>query len=264
MSGFAFEVITLTPDLAQRMLEGQVKNRPVHQHRVVRYKDQILRGEWELTGQGLILDELGKMIDGQHRCLAVIDAGVPIAISVTSGVPRKMFDLIDGSLPRSTGDVLDVPNNNMVAAALVILNRDYKCANVGIHIPMLPREGRILLDSHPDLGASASWVTGRKQLRKMIRGGVLTYCHYRAGMIDRVARNEFFNRLADGVGLSAKSPVLALRGVLAVVNGEKKTERYQLAVIIKAWNFFLAGKPVASLRFSTENEAFPTWTKALP
>lgn len=255
------EIIDLTPDLARRLIANQVHNRPVSKARVALYAEEMKSGRWGLNGQGIILSTAGKLIDGQHRCKAVIETGLTIKTMLVRGVADSAFDIIDQGKARSVSDVLvGVANYTKVAAGLRILWREHCGVALSTNTRMTPRDGRLLLAKHPRIVESASWVAGHKTIEHMLCGGVSSYTHYRAGTIDHIARDSFFERLADGIGLSARSPILALRNALIATNGRKITEQHQLALVIKGWLAFRQGRHVNFLRYSpAANESFPQW-----
>jgi hypothetical protein len=61
------EIVVVTPELASKWLARNKKNRRVYQGRVALYASQMASGEWHLTHQGIAFDELGNLVDGQHR-----------------------------------------------------------------------------------------------------------------------------------------------------------------------------------------------------
>jgi hypothetical protein len=255
------EIIKLTPDKARQLVHDQIKNRVPSKTRVTQYAEEMKRGRWALNGQGIIVTKSGKMIDGQHRCMAVIESGVTIDALLIRGVSDAHFDLIDQGKSRSVADVLGgVANYNKVAAGLRILYREHIGVSISSNTRITPRDGRMLLEKHPGIVTSASWVAGHQTMRSILTSGPATYCHYRAGLINAAARDVFFERLADGIGLSARSPILGLRNALIVSNGQKFKEQHQLALVIRAWRYYRIGKHVSFIRYSPgAGDAFPAW-----
>ena len=119
------EIVVVTPELASKWLARNKKNRRVYQGRVALYASQMASGEWHLTHQGIAFDELGNLVDGQHRLLAVIESGVPIRFWVFNGVSRDAMIAIDMGKTRSAVDAFtflgDDVNNRSVAVARILL-----------------------------------------------------------------------------------------------------------------------------------------------
>jgi hypothetical protein len=122
-------VITLTPDLAKLYLSTQGRNRPLTSTRVDRLAQDILDGNWQLNGQPLVFTKDWRMIDGQHRCKAVIRAGKSIQILAVVGVEEgTAFDI--GGKARAAhdawrielGDVAPTQSHAEIARSLLRWN----------------------------------------------------------------------------------------------------------------------------------------------
>lgn len=77
------EIVTLqtvTPEDAQRFLATKAINRPVLASFVSFLARQIELGRWHPTAGTLGFNEDGQLNDGQHRCEAIIRAGIPVEI----------------------------------------------------------------------------------------------------------------------------------------------------------------------------------------
>ena len=84
------EVITITPELAREMLESNIKNNRRLSHDVVQRYARIMKaGGWNVTHQGIAIDTDMRLIDGQHRLNAIIQANVPVNMMVTYDVEHK-------------------------------------------------------------------------------------------------------------------------------------------------------------------------------
>ncbi len=67
----------ITPKIAQELLTFNDPNRTTNVDPVIIecYVDQMNRGEWFETGDCLKFNRSGRLIDGTHRLLAIIEAG---------------------------------------------------------------------------------------------------------------------------------------------------------------------------------------------
>jgi hypothetical protein len=73
------EVLDLTPQMCEMLLKNNHDhNRKVRRDLIVRYTRLMLTGKWMKTGMSMSVDLNGRLIDGQHRCLAAIQAGYTI------------------------------------------------------------------------------------------------------------------------------------------------------------------------------------------
>ena len=66
----------ITPELAREILKGNSKNRKIRQQRVDYLADEMKNGRWQISHQGICIATDGRVLDGQHRLLAVIQSGV--------------------------------------------------------------------------------------------------------------------------------------------------------------------------------------------
>ena len=106
----------VTPELAREWLATGVWNRTVSRDTVRAYVREMVAGQWLRTHQGIAMDEMGRLIDGQHRLLAVIMAGIPVELMVTRGLATAegcapgagVMDVIDRGRGRSVGNQLQL------------------------------------------------------------------------------------------------------------------------------------------------------------
>lgn len=103
----AASIETITPDIAKRYLAEQQNNRRISEGRVKDYADRMLRGEWEVS-QPIIFDTEEKLIDGQHRLLAVIRYGNPVKFAVLKGLKTESRETFDQGQARSASQIASI------------------------------------------------------------------------------------------------------------------------------------------------------------
>lgn len=115
---FRTETITLTPELAQHFLNNRYKKqRKIQIAKSEQMARDIKSGRWVNSFHSIepiILTSKGELMNGQHRCLAVILAGMPIQIDVMYDVPEEMFSFIDGGTARTVKQFIDAKNSAVV------------------------------------------------------------------------------------------------------------------------------------------------------
>ena len=101
------QVKTITPNVAELMLRTNENNRPLSQRKVREYAHDMRNGNWTLTHQGILVGRGGKLIDGQHRLRACIEAGVPFTTLVIedSDLESPMRLPIDVGLKRRPHEI---------------------------------------------------------------------------------------------------------------------------------------------------------------
>lgn len=100
----------ITPATAALFLETNECNRPVSDFLVEAYERDIRANKWEFNGDSLRFDREGRMVEGQHRCLAIVRAGKPIKtlicfnaswVNVNAGVAESASSKLRGQKYRS-------------------------------------------------------------------------------------------------------------------------------------------------------------------
>ena len=98
-------VQTVTPEMASQWLACNKINRPLRSSWVADLAGMILRGEWQTTHQGIALDADDGLLDGQHRLSAIVAAGEPVEMLVTTGLPAASFGVLDRGRSRTLNDI---------------------------------------------------------------------------------------------------------------------------------------------------------------
>ena len=114
-------VESVTPKKAEKYLAtGEGKNfRRISERRVKLYAQDMTDGKWALTGESIVFNTAGELIDGQHRLWAVIESGATVQMLVVEGVKSALH--IDSGRPRTMAGWLEhvgYTNANLLAAAL--------------------------------------------------------------------------------------------------------------------------------------------------
>lgn len=105
------KVMTITPQIAREWLKENDINRNVNKNRVIMYSEDMKSGNWALNGESIKFNRTGKLIDGQHRLMAIIRSGVPIATYVIFDIPNDI-SIMDRGKNRSTTDSLIISGLN--------------------------------------------------------------------------------------------------------------------------------------------------------
>jgi hypothetical protein len=96
------ELVDVSPALAQAWLNlNHDENRRIKKARVSQYARTMRAGGWMPTTETIKFDSLGQLMDGQHRLLAVISAGVTVPMFVARNLPPSTFHVLDHIGPRT-------------------------------------------------------------------------------------------------------------------------------------------------------------------
>lgn len=104
-------VYEITPEMAQALLDTPgAKNRKLSNRRIGQYCSAIRNHQWVLTGEPILLDEKGNLLDGQHRLMACVQTTKPFHSVVLYG--KFHFKDMGQGKPRSGSDVLSIRDVN--------------------------------------------------------------------------------------------------------------------------------------------------------
>lgn len=250
------EVVTVTPELAQLILNNNEGNRDLRQSLVATIAADIEGGRWDLNGEAIIIAKDGTLNDGQHRLSAVLECGRPIRTFVVFGANRdSRFTVDSAAAVRTAGDFLAMDGGvtsaqvcATVAKNLNIYRRGYKYFNGRSgNSSIQPTKTMIraeYLDHAKDIDRAVAECkngVGRKfGVASMATAHVLI--HRR----NPVECNVFFMRLESGVGLNAGDPILALRNSIMVgTTSARQDASRKVEMVVRHWNAWRAGKKLS-------------------
>lgn len=260
----------ITPEIAREYLALNEENRALKKSFVNKLTGAILRGEWIFNGESIKFDASGKLIDGQHRLAAVVAAEETVPMLVVRNAPAGSQDTVDTGTRRTLSDALRIrseKNNSVLAAAIAWMHRiqNSKTASVmaGQSYPTI-QQGLALLAENPGLRESKSTAYALYHNLRVPQG-LGQALHYVLSSLDAQDADVFFDYLITGVGLEEGDPILTLRRSLTRIMQQAARSRgvgqaYMAAIIIRAWNAYRDGRPLARLQWSpggSRKEAFP-------
>lgn len=236
-------LVDVTPAQAAKWLELNGKNRPRRQRVVDVYARDMSTGAWQMTGEPVKFGLDGSLLDGQHRLAAVVQSGVTVPMLVIRGLAADSQEVMDSGAKRTAGDALNLRGHTNTmrlssVARLAIVIEEYGFdAVAGQQRSVSTSEVTAFVAEHPELADCVAWAgTVYRQLDTS--PSAIAYAMWRTLKIDADAANDFFADAADGIGLQAGDPVLALRKRLAEArrNRERMPLAGSLSLIFRAWN----------------------------
>jgi hypothetical protein len=270
------------PREARVMLSKAAPNRKINDELVLKYACVMLEGDWRNIGVPLILDEHGRLSDGQHRLSAVIESETVQQFNVVDGVPHADALLtVDTGRKRSVGDILQIISNDLTDPRVF--------TNINSLFSVARRVWAY--ENYEDMNTNivaARWMTTAKwvdfvsatsaECQEGVSVGAKVYSHTGmtlsgAGAAHVVCHREYPD-LADEFADEIVKPsqvanpayVLreaALRNAQANRRGQSwvKDSRICAAMYIKAFNCYKIGAIPKQIRFSGVGpaaESFPT------
>jgi hypothetical protein len=255
----------VSPRMAQDLLGRNQRNRPVRVSHVRQLAEAMASGRWDFNGESIKIADDGTLIDGQHRLLALRDAGVSLPMVIVEGLPVPVQDTVDTGRRRKLSDVLFIagyPDSNALATALNALHRYRETGSFGATSSPTIREALDLVEREPTIVES---VRVARRVTKEIRGpiGVFAACHHVFAMVDQSAADEFFLRLQLGDELERGDPIFHLRRHVLRTRQDRayaKRPQHMGALTFKAFNLWRSGEQVELLTYKSGGpnpERFP-------
>lgn len=262
--------VRITPEEALKLLEGNNRNRNISQAHVAKLARSMESG-WKINGQSVKVSKTGKIIDGQHRLWACVEAGVSFQTLLVEGLDDDAFDSLGDEKARSAADSFaynKVKNANAVSSAMTLLWFYLKhglCQMTNSNLAPTKQElWQLYSDGNEGICEFAS---RSGKFKKLLMPSAVTFFWYVFDAIDHQRANEFFEQLEYGVGTGKDRellPIYHLKRRLEQDRDSKKKlpKEHKLALVIKAWNLHMSGTTTRLLRWNSTEEDFPKISKA--
>ena len=97
---------TITPAMALKYLENNHFNRRLNEGRVKELARKIKEGKYVMPPDAIAFDTKGRLVNGQHRLLACVEANTPIESIVYRDADERIFMVTDIGMRKSAGQAL--------------------------------------------------------------------------------------------------------------------------------------------------------------
>jgi hypothetical protein len=99
---------TVTPEMALEWLTNQADNRNLRQQDVKVMAEDMIAGRWENNGDTIKFHRDGRLVDGQHRLYAVIEAEVNVPMLIAENLDDAALATIDTGRGRKIHDLMKI------------------------------------------------------------------------------------------------------------------------------------------------------------
>lgn len=240
--------VSLTPELATVLLERNPENRNVKPDKVNDFVTDILSGNWKVNGEPLIISSDGKLNDGQHRCLAVIQSKTPITVMFVFGVDRDSRDTLDQGVNRSPGDYLAIHGYTDVAVLAAVSRMVWQWRKFGVisggRRRMAPTRTELVhvAIQNPAIGKSIRFVDRASASRNFGSKSAIAFAHFAFRSISGDTNaNYFMDALIDGADLKRTDPILYVRNRL-IAERKLLSTAEKVELLFRAWNAHRLGE----------------------
>jgi hypothetical protein len=261
-------VQTVTPKKAAEYLERNTANRPLSAKTVREFAQAMRRGDWQVTHQGIAFDTTGALVDGQHRLAAIIEADVPVDVTVFTEVPEGAFDVLDTGKRRNAADVLAIEGEKsavmlaaMVRTVWLYQNRpelNWSGGDAGVTNHQIVQT----LEAHPklrDFSGVGEHVAAATGMIKSAAGAA----SYLVTQASRRDLSPWFDGIIEGAGLVKGDPRLLFRRVMFAHTRKqagqvmrRRETREHVTLYLKAFNAWATDIPLTQLKY-TPREPVP-------
>lgn len=262
-----YGIETISPEIAKELLKGNFDNRAASKRHIEFLSAQMKSGKWKFGGDPIRVAASGRILDGQHRLQAIIEANYTGEFLVIRGMDESVFDVLDTGKPRGAADVLEIkkiPQSTKIAtlaSKILLYDRDiFFFRGTGIGAKKVSNSEILkYAEDHLDrLHYLVKEGSRRYMAFRQLTSAMFSFLQY---LFDQYSEEDsaiFLDKLAHGTGLENGSPILLLRNRLIEESAAKTTlpERWKLALAIRAWNHFRQGNTLKILQHSTSSE-FP-------
>lgn len=254
-STLVMEEIDLTPDLARHLLGQNQGNRDVRAQVVKALARDMSAGNWRLTSESIKIDTNDVMIDGQHRCLAVIESGVTIRVVLAIGLEPEVQAVIDTPANRSAQDALrfaGVEKYRAILASMARLAAGVDSGNITHSLStnigkITNTEAQNWVQSHPLATVAAE--LGTKARVVGFPPSPFAYAAYRLLEVDQEAAIEFIDSL---ISFNTNGPGDPRYSLLNWIGRVRQQRRMPLPaevifVVFRVWNAWRLEKSLSSI-----------------
>lgn len=237
------KVENITPERAAHYLKRNVDNyRKISKAKVALYAEEMKAGKWQLNGEGIMFDEEGKLKNGQHRLAAILAAGIPVKMTVITGVGNDV-NIYDIGSVRTTQQIASASgcgdiHKEEASCGAAIVGR-FAAVSKGQIVDWLSRNISELGRAYRLCGA------GNKGLCRRTACVLATYLMLREEKIQSYEAELFFKIFYSGntVGTDGyePSPALVARRMFEARykgTGGRLAQKEQTEILIKALTDF--------------------------
>lgn len=273
-SELKISVEQVTPAMAAQLLSDNLGNRNVRPSRVDQYAQDMKAGRWRFDAEPLKFTAGGRLLDGQHRLRAVIEADVPVWFVIVRGLDVGCQLTMDSGAGRSLADFLKFRGERNITHLAALASADAKWNLIGPaaafgsgHQVVSRSQIMDWFDHHADdlreathRGSVITVATDRIMPATM--AGVLWLAFTR---IDPDAADEFWTAFTSYEPLPDGHPARTLRTTLTRLRDQSNaavgtSPRFKAAITIKSWNRFRDGQTANVLSWhpaGAKSEGFP-------
>ena len=243
--------ITVTPEMATKLLEGNGRNRPLSDGHMKRLANQIRAGKWRFNGDAIKIASTGDVLDGQHRLWAVIEANTPIETLIVYDIEPEAFATIDTlRKPRSGGDVIALAGQaryrTAIAGALAWLIR-WQRGIEAFRDPKNRVENSDIEEAFRAHPAIVQAIDRAMRVRSVVNPSIIGFLYYVTANRKSDLAERMMDTLEDPAGIGVNDPFFKFRSWCLGERVVRKAPLMTIALAVKAINAATKGERIQKL-----------------
>lgn len=235
---YPLAVETVTPALAEEYLTHNSRNRKILAAHVDAIARDIRAGNWMMNAQPICFSRTGRLLNGQHRLSAVLQARESIEVPVMRGLPDEAYATYDLHAKKGPqlGTAFEQFGDRALIAAAAVLLWKHELKPAGIrNVKPTPAEVMRIIEQHPRLLEMRTF--GRKMV-EFGRGSVMAYAAYCIERDNQALGRIFLERFETGADLPRGHLILDLRKRMQILRRDRVSQDEQLREFLQAWERF--------------------------
>ena len=261
---YGTKTLLLDKEMAEALLGYNSANRSVSHRKVERLVQQMKSGEFENTGEPIIVSAEGILNDGQHRLLALAQTDAEVEMDVRFGIARVAFTKTNTGTSRTGGDVLairGVVGGAAVAQAVRLLILYRRGLPDSVRDFITNAEIDQAFERWKGIEVVAKQVAGHAYPRGVRSTPLLSTAYLASRCPGKERLTSWLETLATGLAAGKTDPAYVLRerlmrGVDQAV-GTRESMLSRFALMIMSWNAFTSdqGMTARELRWNATGKA---------
>ena len=251
------EVVTITPENATAWLRCNRNNRPVRRRHIAFLAEEMLRENWQVNGQAIVIAEDEQVLDGQHRLLAIIEAGRAIQSLVVYGISPEAFRTIDTGAVRTGADALclhfpEITQITIKTAATAVqwcVRLERGSVN-SLGLKVSNTDVIEYVKAHPSILQCSETLQSYPKDSRPLSIGCGTALYEMFSRKNSTLADDYMQRFYTGENLERTDPEWLLRQALIrdASSNSKLPSTVRMRMMIKGWNWRRRGLSGATAR----------------
>lgn len=258
------ELVDVDPETATGWLSNRRKNRNINEAHVAFLSEQMERGEFVVSGETVVFNDKGEVMDGQHRLSAVVKSGKIITMLVVWGVPDRYFEVLGQGKSRNATDALSIAEHKNSGLLASVARLSLRYTDTGFVTKFTrPSIGQItkIVEENTSMADSCHFVAGNREVRNLMPPSAAAFSHWKISQSSSAEEaTQFMLKIATPSGMESSDPRFALNRMFTNLklrgNPFGNHPERHITLVFKTWNLWLAGRKVSIIALR-DGEEFP-------